>query len=840
MPTRRDDWQRVSAQHPCPICDHPDNCTIATDGSRVWCGRIAEGSVAGPNNGGQYLHRLTDDAHARPRRITPPKPKPAQSADSTDWGKRAAELAAGEHAETKRGELADVLGVSAAALEALGVGWSDRGDGYWTFPERDGAGQVVGINRRFAEGAKKSLGKRGLTYSGDWAEPTGPVLIVEGGSDTAAAITLGLSGIGRPSCTGGAEHLVELLRTLPADRDLIVLGEFDPKPDGSWPGRDGAISIARQLAERLRRPVKWALPPDGAKDLRAWLQSHGAERDLFVEALDPQELSAGETDAPTDAAPSQATQLVRLAIGRGIELFRSPDGDGYALFPVGDHVETHRVNGTGLREWLRRAYYETFGRVCAAQALQDALGTLAGEAQFGGRECPVAVRVADHDGAIWLDLADERWRAVRITPRGWSIVPDPPVRFVRPKGMLSLPEPIAGGKLDALRPMVNVAGDDDWLLLVAWLVQALRPVGPYPILAIHGEQGSAKSTTCRILRRLIDPCIAELRSEPRAERDLVIYASRVRIVALENLSTVTPWLSDALCRLATGGGFGTRELHTDRDEVLFDVTRPVLLNGIPELATRADLADRTIAVELPAISEHNRRAEAELWAEYQAIRPGVLGALLDCAAAALRGIDAVRLNRLPRMADFARWATAAEPAIGCGQGAFVRAYGDARARSTDTAIEAAPIGPAVLGLMRGRNEWSGTASELLAELRDLAGEPATKERGWPKQGNKLSEALRRIAPSLRAVGIDARQGEGRQKRIWTLSTVTIATTVTHREFSGESSEGGPSPGPPPIAADRHHRTAQNPAQTGPGGDGDDGDDQSHLFSPAEEMETWTG
>ena len=198
--------------------------------------------------------------------------------------------------------------------------------------------------------------------------------------------------------------------------------------------------------------------------------------------------------------------------------------------------------------------------------------------------------------------------------------------------MAALPEPVRGGSVSELRAFVNVADDGDWHLLLGWLVGALRPAGPYPVLGLHGEQGSAKTTTARVLGELVDPSTVPVRAAPRDERDLMIAATNRWLVNLDNLSRIPPWLSDAICRLATGGGFTTRELYTDEDEVLFDAMRPVIINGIEELATRSDLLDRAILLTLPTIEPDRRRPEKEYWDAFDRARPRILGALLDALA----------------------------------------------------------------------------------------------------------------------------------------------------------------------------------------------------------------
>jgi hypothetical protein len=181
--------------------------------------------------------------------------------------------------------------------------------------------------------------------------------------------------------------------------------------------------------------------------------------------------------------------------------------------------------------------------------------------------------------------------------------------------MKPLPTPERGGSVEKLRSFLNVQSDDDLVLVVAWVLACLRDRGPYPVLAVAGEQGLAKSTFMAILRALLDPNTAPLRALPREDRDLFIAASNGHVLAFDNVSGLPTWISDTLCRLATGGGFAVRQL-----EVLFDAARPVILNGIGDVVTRPDLADRSIFLTPEPIPEERRRPEQELLAAFEAER----------------------------------------------------------------------------------------------------------------------------------------------------------------------------------------------------------------------------
>jgi hypothetical protein len=138
---------------------------------------------------------------------------------------------------------------------------------------------VVGLLRRYRDGSKRSMGggTRGITIPSGFKDRAGPVLLVEGPSDTAAALALGLRALGRPSNTGGMEHLAVLLSQQPPDTAILVVGENDAKRDGTWPGLEGARHTAGALARLLGREVRWALPPAGVKDMRAWVLKRKAD-----------------------------------------------------------------------------------------------------------------------------------------------------------------------------------------------------------------------------------------------------------------------------------------------------------------------------------------------------------------------------------------------------------------------------------------------------------------------------------------------------------------------------------------------------------------------------------
>ncbi|SIN98772.1 hypothetical protein SAMN05444722_0021 [Rhodovulum sp. ES.010] len=465
--------------------------------------------------------------------------------------------------------------------------------------------------------------------------------------------------------------------------------------------------------------------------------------------------------APDDDAPAPLFD--------GMELWHTPRGEPFISIRRGGHWETFALDGSTFKRLLAHAEYQASGKTPSASKLDDQVRQMIGQALFEGERREAFTRIGRQGDALVLDLGAADWSAVEITASGWRVRQAKEPRFKRAPSMAALPVPIAGsGDLDALRAFVNVGSDQDFRLMVGWLLGCLRPSGPYPLLILTGEQGSAKSTTSKVLRALVDPSELETRSFPGDERDLVIAAQGAHVLVFDNLSRIKPSMADALCRLATGGGFATRKLHSDADEVLFDATRPCILNGIPDLAERADLADRAIALTLPTISETGRVFEQEFWERFAEAQPRILAALLDAAACALDKLDAVTLAERPRMADFARWVTAAEPALRWPPGAFLEAYQANRRALEETALDGNALASAILALLADHGPWRGTATDWIAHLRRCYPALTDAADAFPRKPAAFGAELRRIAPLLRRRGIRIthdREGKDRRRVI---------------------------------------------------------------------------
>jgi hypothetical protein len=573
---------------------------------------------------------------------------------------------------------------------------------------------------------------------------------------------IGLGGLWNWTQSGTGNGIAELDTIVHVERQEIIVPDSDV-----WTRPDllqAVYALGKELESRGARVSVVTIPPgaDGAKvGLDDYLVVKGAAafRKLLRIPLKHGSFTGqrGWWKTWKGSHSGRGTQSERVVdlVTDDVELFRSMDDELWATYPVNEHYETSKIRRS-FRRWLSRRYYEHYKKAPSAQAMEDALRLLEARADAGAKHT-VYTRIAKHDGAIYIDLCNDDWEAVEVTPDFWRVTNTVPVKFRRHSNAASLPHPATGGSLNELRPFVNVANEDDWRLLVGWLVTAARQEQSYLILILVGEQGSAKSTVAKVLRSLIDPVVtAASRALPRDERDLAITTRNAHVLIFSNISFLSWVLSDALCRIATGEGFATRQLYTDDDEAIFGGARPIILNGIENFAERGDLLDRAVQLHLPPIPETDRRDEETFWSDFQAAHPRILGALLDAVSAGLRHLPTTKPEHLPRMADCVRWVLACEPSLPWERGAFLVSYEKHQEAAVEIGLDASPVAKVLRAWLDAEKipEYRGTASELLDLLNLRLSFDQREAKTWPKSPRALSGRLRRDAPALRAVGID--------------------------------------------------------------------------------------
>lgn len=481
----------------------------------------------------------------------------------------------------------------------------------------------------------------------------------------------------------------------------------------------------------------------------------------------------------TEAKSSAATQLTDLMHQAASQLWHTPDREPFATFVENGIVSHVAVYSSDFAELAQRIFYLKTQRAIASDAVKAAVNTIAATAKYNGRQEPVYSRVAHHEDAIWVDLGDETWQAVRIDAYGWHLVPSQeiPVKFRRSRASRPLPVPQQGGSLDDLRGLFAIP-DDDWRLLIGWMIGVFQPAGARAHLELIGRQGSGKSTLARAIIAMTDPTSIPGRALSKDEEALIIAVQNRAALAFDNVSVLSPEMSDAWCRLSTGGGLGKRKLHSDQEEILIQAQLPILWTSIvPIAAGRDDLQDRSVTVRLEALGEERYRSEREIDALFEEMLPKLTGALYTLVSMALRTMGTIQLERRPRLADFAEWVEAAAPALGWESGSFVELMQASRYASSSQAVDGSPVGRLLVDLSKQEPEWHGQMSDLLEKLKGMADDETRRQRSFPKDATRLSRTIRRLEAPLEVMGVGIEFARSREGRAVTLRRLIDAPPV---------------------------------------------------------------
>ncbi len=533
--------------------------------------------------------------------------------------------------------------------------------------------------------------------------PSAPVMVTEGekASDAAARLLLAFAAITSPNGSKSCDK---------ADWSPLRSRSVTIWPDADAAGLAFAKAVARAAAEAGAASVAIIAPPKGvpvgwdAADAESagWDEKRAAE---LVASAAPANGEAG----PRPRRKRQRDDVIGAVINtEGVELWRDPGGATYATVPVNGHAENWSLRSFGLERWVSGLYYRKTGVALPGQALEDIRRTLDIKAYEDGHQYEPFVRVGESNGHIYLDLCDDAWRAVEITAKGWRVIDRPAIKFLRSASARPLPEPEAGDMIERLRGFINVANEDDFKLIVSWLVAALRPGSPFPILIVNGIQGTGKSVLCRLLRSLIDPDIAMICAAPKDERDLVFAASNTwvqRIGQFERRERVS-----SRCSLSSRQRRGlsySLAAHQPR--------RVGVFGAAADLAQRHSDADRasrrrprSLVINLAGIPPERRQAESDFWMEFESVRGRILGSLLEGVSRALSAIDSIKVDRPGSMADFEKWSMAAAPAFGWKAGEFQTAYRKNQAVVVDDTFEADAVAVAIKDfIMRNHPEDGG-------------------------------------------------------------------------------------------------------------------------------------
>ena len=587
------------------------------------------------------------------------------------------------------------------------------------------------------------------------------IVITEGAKKSLCALSHGVIAIALYGCDAGSkkidgEHVLipALARFCQPGRIFILAFDKDENPE-----------TVRRVNRAIRR-LSWLL---GAKSkgvtikTATWEASQGKGLDDLVVNCGPEILLTAiaksknnQTSKSDDDRPAKraiADQLIDIGRAENISYFVTPDDRVYADVITDCIRLTMVLRGKQFKQYLRSMQFKNTEKSPGSDAVQQAIDTLEALAVTNADKRDVHVRLAEHDEKIYIDIADESWKSIEVDRHGWRVVDDSPVRFIRGASS-SLPMPIEGGRVEDFKDLCGFS-DDAWVLILTFLLQALKPEKAYPILFFIAPPTTGKTTITRAFKNLVDPSPGQPRKTVGEVRDFAIHATKRHVLPIDNLSGVTNDQSDVLCCASTGGGHSQRTLHSDDEETVMNFTNLLVLNGIGEIASRGDLLSRAYPVTLTAPTK--RLSEAVFEAKFEALRPSVLGALLTLLSqvlAVLPDIQGTYTGDGERFVSFVELGLALERVLNWTPGKFLRVIGATREEAHDTAIESSPIGVPLRDFMSLNETWSGTATNLLQQLKLQVDESVARSKFFPQNSVGLGKMLTRLHSDLAATGIE--------------------------------------------------------------------------------------
>ena len=451
------------------------------------------------------------------------------------------------------------------------------------------------------------------------------------------------------------------------------------------------------------------------------------------------------------------------------KFFHDSRGEVFAKISLNNHTEIWNLTSMGFRDWISHQLWSQHQEGLSNASLDSALATLRGIATFDSPTEEVYLRVAQINNELYIDLCNEDWQVIKVDSIGWSVINKSPVSFIRSKNMRALKIPNTKGDINLLKKHINIK-EKDFVLVVGWLLMSMQAgTGAYPMLVLTGSAGCGKTTISRMLRELVDPNEATLLSKPKTD-DLRVIGANNHVLAFDNLSGIGANQSDALCKISTGDNQTVRKLYTTNEEFTISLKKPILLNGIDEIAKRSDMASRSIKIDLSKVQLY--RSETSIWNAFMIDVPSILGGLLDGLSAALNQYENTRINNLPRMGDFSKWVTAAGQAYGWMKDEFMIAYTENLEQSYLDSIESSEFASALVLMFDNLPEFKGSPIELLTqlELLDINGNIKNV-----RTAKGVTEQLSRYDNALNKLGIFIKKYRDRTNKTVLIITKDVST-----------------------------------------------------------------
>ena len=525
--------------------------------------------------------------------------------------------------------------------------------------------------------------------------------------------------------------------------ELLKFKKFYICFDGDNSGRKATLALKEEFPNSVLIQL-----PEGrdVNDLLLELGENGF-KDYFNNA---KSLVHSENEKCDQKKPRKKQEDILLELCESIELFLNEQSQAYVKVPIENHFEVCQVEGKKFQQLLRNLFYQETNSILNNYPLTQVVSHLSAKAWLSKSRKKLFNRIAEYQSLLLYDLANSEHQVVQISKDRWEIVNNPPAIFLRYSHMQPQPHPDHSGDPHLIFKYINLLNSEDKLLFLVTVISYFIYGFPHPAIVFYGGQGTAKSTTSKIIRQVVDPSLIQTFNGYWDKKAFSQYLNHNHMAVLDNLSEIGPGLSDQICSAISGDGDSKRVLFSDDDDLIYSYRRCFILNGINLVTIKSDLLDRTILFELERIPNEARKEERAIWNEFENDRAYIVGGIFNTLVQTLKVYPEIRLDKLNRMADFTRWGAAISEALGYNQQDFLNAYSRNILRQSEEAVLNNPVAYSIRQFMNDKTEWEGTAHQLLNELERIAPQFRinTRDNDWPKAPNALARRINEVIPNL--------------------------------------------------------------------------------------------
>lgn len=439
-------------------------------------------------------------------------------------------------------------------------------------------------------------------------------------------------------------------------------------------------------------------------------------------------------------------------------LFLSDNNEAFVTINIKGHQEHKQIDSEFVKNRILITCFNNGLGAPSKDIIAQISNTLKAMCLSQEIKKEVNLRYAYKNNKLYVDLCRSDWKILEISKEEIKIIDSEDIIFERFNHMKEI-KPILNANIEDINLYAKnfELSQEDILMSKIELITSFLPHIPRTIDQTSASMGSGKSVFTKQMRSICDPSQLEVLIFPENEQELLLQARQNAFIPYDNMRFINHRMSDLMCSIATGVSFSKRKLYTDSESIIEKLMRKIVLNGINRTGNNSDFGDRSVELKLKRIKPSKRKSESELRKDFEIDKPKIQGACFKIIQEAIKIIDTIKINELPRMADYCIWGEAISRVLGNEKGYFVKIYFEKINNLSDEILETNDIAKALLIFANQKQNWEGTTTDLFREINKIATNvlfiDIRLDKTWIKNSVVLGKKINEFEPLLETKGV---------------------------------------------------------------------------------------